>query len=428
MATRGRRYGEEDWEKQLDEGSEEHAPAVADLVEERKDTEAVGHEIDYLIDILDYAKRGRRSYIDEGMPLQHPTSIEDQLNDLHARTSKLYEKRDREILNREIEKAREDLPSYWAFYIESEIEQYGYARAQTLEPQDPRGEKIDYTKIAQGVRERIEEDLDKAGALIKGQLPDLQVRLDDYEKEPRAYLARQGLREMKTRVDQLWRDFVDYFCIHEEQLRFKSVEELKKFAVDIKALEKQAQEVQKAVEAIKDSDIRARYEGESRRAQTLVRDMRTAREGYDTLYALKTRLSRVKNASEVGLKDNDVRQEILTLYAEIMSFQERMAGVADPEVRLDLGIESALLARELQEVAATYQIGGLGAERETAQWLTVLELPPDADSKAIRKHYLELIKRWHPDVVRESADKTVAHERTVALNEAYAMLKRAGLV
>ncbi|MAM85924.1 MAG: hypothetical protein CME36_01265 [unclassified Hahellaceae] len=62
--------------------------------------------------------------------------------------------------------------------------------------------------------------------------------------------------------------------------------------------------------------------------------------------------------------------------------------------------------------------------------LRVLDLGPEADKAAVRKRYRQKMKQCHPDKVASAAPEVrlKAEEESKRLNQAYAMLKKAGYV
>ena len=67
---------------------------------------------------------------------------------------------------------------------------------------------------------------------------------------------------------------------------------------------------------------------------------------------------------------------------------------------------------------------GQGLSEETGRDLKTLGLGPDADRRALRRRYADLVRRYHPD--RNGGDRR--HERTLAdVIAAYTRLKRAAM-
>ena len=79
--------------------------------------------------------------------------------------------------------------------------------------------------------------------------------------------------------------------------------------------------------------------------------------------------------------------------------------------------ESKLLEREF--IAQAKHLGISTSDIGSRSYYEVLGLKFTTDQKAIKMAYQSMIKKYHPDVNREKA----AEQRTIELNEAYAVLK-----
>lgn len=429
---------EENWRDEIGE------PAMGDIRDELETAERFRRDIAgmrYMMDeiIMSY----------EGYPVEYPPTprrMDDwsvQIPYIEQDIRKAIKDSDtRQTLLDELKLVEKNLWKQHIPYLAGSIEAYGARRFLKKKS------RVDLSSAVDEIEDLLKQDADQVlpkelrdkteGVHFTQEAEGLRERFNDYDKEPNTWAVRRQYKDAHREANVILSDLINTYLYQYEPGRIEKADSLERFRKRVGKAREKADELSQNFEGIKDVEIKKRYAALNQEGQEFAQNLELTVGLLQRHIIAQNQIHEISQRMDAagGVVSAEDKETLRGIVREMERLKNDARGVRDYEMHLQLIYFFILLDKEVEKIWAMGgmgELGGAGSTRpknpDLAKYYKALGLEADAGESAVKQAYRNLMARWHQET-RGGADVKMgdeAHDRAVALTEAYSLLKKAGL-